>query len=216
MADAVNATEPVVVWGIGTSRTLRVHWLAHELGLDYEVRPVGARTGETQTPEYLAMSAKGKVSVLNHGSLVLTESPAILSYLNEVFADNSKVFVPDNARERAQLSEWCFYVMTELDAHPLYIMRRHEALSDIYGEAPEVVQSAREYFYRLITFADARITEATPYLFGERLSIADILLTTTLGWAERYGLDLSDALLGYLRRATKRPAFKSANTMNYA
>ena len=49
---------------------------------------------------------KGKVPVLNHGSFALTESS--LSYLNEVFADNSKVFVPDNARERAQLSEWCF------------------------------------------------------------------------------------------------------------
>ena len=84
MADAVNATEPVVVWGIGTSRTLRVHWLAHELGLDYEVRPVGARTGETQTPEYLAMSAKGKVPVLNHGSLVLTESFASSGLLSDL------------------------------------------------------------------------------------------------------------------------------------
>ena len=26
----------LVVWGVGTSRTMRVHWLLHELGLEYE------------------------------------------------------------------------------------------------------------------------------------------------------------------------------------
>ena len=211
----MSSESRIVIWGIGTSRTLRVHWLAHELGLDYEVQRVGARTGETQTPEYLAMSPKGKVPVMTHDDLVLTESAAILTYLTEVFADEQRWFVPQTARERGVLWEWCFYVMTELDAHPLYIMRRHEALADVYGEAPDAVQSAREYFYRLIGFADARIGAAAPYLFGERPSIADILLTTTLNWANNYGLQLSDELLKYAETVTARQAYQSAHAMNY-
>lgn len=35
----------LVLWGAGTARTMRAHWVLHELGLDYERRPIGARTG---------------------------------------------------------------------------------------------------------------------------------------------------------------------------
>src|SRR6202030_2735644 len=37
----------LVLWGVGTSRTLRAHWAMHELGLDYECHPILPRTGET-------------------------------------------------------------------------------------------------------------------------------------------------------------------------
>jgi glutathione S-transferase len=37
----------LVLWGVGTPRTLRTHWALHELGLDYECRPILPRTGET-------------------------------------------------------------------------------------------------------------------------------------------------------------------------
>ena len=210
-----QTAEPMVVWGIGTSRTLRVHWLAAELGLSYEVKPVQARTGETQTAQYLSMSPKGKVPVLVHGSLVLTESAAILAYLSDVFAPEQGFFVPKNAIERGQLSEWCFYVMTELDAHALYILRRHESLSAIYGEAPEAAASAREYFQRLIRAAELKIEKADPYLFGRDLSIADILLTTVLSWAHAYGLQLTGALLDYRHTVRQRPAYIQAVKLNY-
>jgi len=38
----------ITVWGAATSRTIRVHWALHELGLDYEPKLIGSRTGETQ------------------------------------------------------------------------------------------------------------------------------------------------------------------------
>ena len=36
-----------VLWGAGTSRTIRAHWALHELDLPYRRRPIQARTGET-------------------------------------------------------------------------------------------------------------------------------------------------------------------------
>ncbi|MEM7408364.1 MAG: glutathione S-transferase family protein [Pseudomonadota bacterium] len=206
--------ETLIIWGIGTSRTLRVHWLARELGLDYETRPVQARTGETQTPGYLAMSPKGKVPVLQHGATVVTESAAILNYLSESYGAGTGVYVPDDAASRAALHDWCYSVMTELDAHPLYIMRRHDALSDIYGEAPEAVASAAEYFDRMVTALALRYPKGEPFLFGERLSIADILLCTTLGWADNYGLALPAVFADYLQRVRARPAFDEATAWN--
>ena len=42
----------ITLWGAGTSRTLRPIWVAEELGVPYDLQPIGPRTGETQTAEY--------------------------------------------------------------------------------------------------------------------------------------------------------------------
>jgi hypothetical protein len=36
-----------IPFGAGASRAMRAHWMRLELGLDYESRPLGSRTGET-------------------------------------------------------------------------------------------------------------------------------------------------------------------------
>ena len=45
----------ITLWGAGTARTIRPIWMAEEMGIAYELKPIGARTGETQTPEYLSL-----------------------------------------------------------------------------------------------------------------------------------------------------------------
>jgi len=39
---------------------------------------------------------------------------------------------------RARLNEWCFFIIAELDAHSLYLIRRHDGLKHLYGEAPQI------------------------------------------------------------------------------
>ena len=43
-----------VVWGAGTPRTLRPHWVLHELGLPYETRAIAPRTPGMEDPAFLA------------------------------------------------------------------------------------------------------------------------------------------------------------------
>ena len=50
------------LWGAGTARTLRPIWMAEELGLPYELYPIGPRTGETQTEDYTSLNPKQKNS----------------------------------------------------------------------------------------------------------------------------------------------------------
>ena len=71
----------ITVWGIGTPRTMRVHWMLAELGLAYDCRPITSRSGETMTAEFLALNPKHKIPVLRHGAMVLSESAAIITYL---------------------------------------------------------------------------------------------------------------------------------------
>ena len=125
-----------ILWGVGTSRTIRAHWALHELGLEYERRPIQPRTGETQTPEFSALNARQKIPLLQDNGFVITESAAIVTYLSDAYGQPHNRLVPDDLRERARCLEWCFFVISELDATSLYVMRRHGDLRHIYGDAP--------------------------------------------------------------------------------
>jgi len=162
----------LTLFGVGTSRTMRAHWMLLELGLDYETRLIESRRGGTLTEEFRHLNPRLKIPALQHGSFVLTESAAIIQYLNETFADPSEFHAPGDARDRAALNEWCYFIMTELDSGSLYVVRRHEALAPIYGEAAAAVSAAKTYFLPNLEAMSPRIDRA-PYLFGEHLSQSD-------------------------------------------
>lgn len=207
--------EKITVWGIGSTRAFRVHWVLKEFGIDYEVKPIRSRTGETQTEEFGRLNPKRKIPVLEHGSVVLSESAAIVGYLSESFEPPADFFVPKTPLERARLDEWCYFIMTELDAHSLYLIRRHDGLKEIYGAAPEAVDSAREYFLKQINAVADRVDAAGTYLMGDKLSIADTLLMSCLDWADKYGIDLPPALQAYHARVSERPKFQEAMRLTY-
>ena len=71
------AAADLTLWGVGTPRTMRAHWMLMELGLDYQMRPIQSRSGETRTVEFLALNPRHKIPVLQHRDLVLAESAAI-------------------------------------------------------------------------------------------------------------------------------------------
>src|SRR3990172_13181701 len=74
-----------IVWGAGTPRTRRAHWMLHELALPYERRPIGSRSGETQTAEFRRLNPSEKIPVLQDGDFVLSESAAIVGYLAQTY-----------------------------------------------------------------------------------------------------------------------------------
>ena len=205
----------VILWGVGTSRTMRAHWMLLELGVDYRFHTIGPRTGETHSGEFLRLNPRHKVPVLQHGSLVLTESAAIIEYLSRTFP-NPQIYLPSNPESVAALSEWCYFIMSELDAASLYMVRRHLRLKDIYGEAPVAVQAAKAYFSHNLEAMAPRIGIASPYLFGTKLSTADILLMTCLEWARAEQVTLPESVMKYRERVAGRFAYQAALARNFA
>ena len=205
----------LTLWGIGTMRTHRPLWLAHEFGLDYELKPVQPRSGETKTPDFLALNPRHKIPVLQHGDFVLTESLAILTYMVESFAAPGAFLVPAEAGERARVTEWCSFAITELDSIALYTIRRHRDLSEIYGEAPAAVEAAEDYFKHQMETMEQRFQETGPFLMGDRFSIADIVLVSCLDFARGYAIALSDHLSEYRARIRARPAYGASFALNY-
>jgi glutathione S-transferase len=204
----------LILWGVGTSRTLRAHWALYELGLKYERRPIGSRTGETQTTEFTKLNPRQKIPLLQDGELTVAESAAIVTYLAESYGRSSGLLPAASSPERAAYYEWCFFTMMELDAHTLYVVRRHTDLRELYGEAPNAVRAAREGFNKQVAVADQTLSAKGPFILGDSFTGADILLTSCLTWANRYELPLTEALRDYMHRTTSRKAYQLAFAAN--
>ena len=69
------------IYGSVKSRTIRVLWMAGELGLQYDQKDWLPRAPETQTPEYRALNANGRVPTIDDDGFILSESMAINFYL---------------------------------------------------------------------------------------------------------------------------------------
>lgn len=208
-------SEERIVWGIGSSRTIRAHWALVELGLEYRTEVVRTRTPDTETPEFRALNPRGKIPVLKDGPVVITESPAIVMHLGETYRDRGTPLVPSDTVGRAKYMEWMSFISMELDATSLYVLRRHWSLPQIYGDSPIANEAAEGYFARMINAAAQLVDDGRPYLLGEAFSGVDILMMTTLDWAIKYNQPLPDVFQAYVGRLSERPGWIEASRVNW-
>lgn len=204
-----------IVWGIGTSRTIRAHWALVELGLDYRIEVVRTRTPDTETPEFVAVNPRGKIPVLKDAEVIIAESPAIVTHLGEAYRDRGIALVPEDRAARAKYLEWMSFISMELDATSLYVLRRHWSLPQIYGDSPVANKASEEYFARMINAAAKLVDDGRPYLLGESFSGVDILMMSTLDWAIKYNQPLPDVFQAYVERLSKRPGWIEASRVNW-
>jgi glutathione S-transferase len=205
----------IEIWGGATSRTLRAHWMAHELALEYTPRLIGSRTGATQEDSFRTLNPKEKIPVLVDGDFVLTESVAIVTYLGDTYGSGTGLVPNVGDQLRARYNEWMSFVQMELDAHTLYVMRKHRDLADLYGEAPAAIQTAIDGFNKQINVA-VDLLANQPYLLGDSFTAADLVLMTCLDWASVYGFTLDPVLDAYRETIHGREACQQAMALNFS
>lgn len=208
------ATEILRVWGIGTPRTLRVHWTLEELGLPYETRPILTRTDAMKDPAFRALSGRGKVPLLELGDQTIGESAAISLTLADRYRSAVALTPAQGSPERPAHDDLCFFAMTEMDAL-LYVLRRHEGLPDVYGESEIACTAARTYFLRSAGEIERRLADGRAHLLGDAFTIADLLVKSCLDWAGFCGIELPGTLRDYAARLGERPALRAAMATNF-
>ena len=72
-------------WLSGSPHAWRVMLTLEAKKLPYASRLLDASRGELKSAEYLRLNPRGKVPTLRHGDFVLSESVAIMEYLDEAF-----------------------------------------------------------------------------------------------------------------------------------
>jgi maleylpyruvate isomerase len=159
--------------------------------IDWENHPVHLAKGEQHSPEFRAINPMGLVPVLDTGGSVLSQSPAIAEYLEEMHPQPP--LLPASVDARAQVREMLHTIGCEI--HPLQNLRVLKYLRAEYAQDDDGVAAwCREWiaqgFVAFENLATARSVD-NKYSFGDSLSLADVWLVPQVYNARRFGLDLS-------------------------
>lgn len=186
------------VFGPVFTRTSRVIWMLEEIGAPYEL----AQT-PPQSPEVLAMNPSGKVPVLIDGDLVINDSSAIMTYLAD---KHGALTYPAGSPERAEQDALFHTLLDEIDA-VLWVATRHSFILPEDKRVPAIRDSLRWEFDRNFQRLEDRLKG--PFLMGDKMTIADILLIHCMSWAKNAGFPLnSKALSAYGKEMRNRPAYQ--------
>jgi glutathione S-transferase len=195
-----------IFWISGSPYAWRVLLAAEVKGVPYVSRLISVSKGENKTPEYLAMNPRGQVPLIKDGDFVLTESMAIVLYL-DTLAERSPLFA-GSARERARIFEAVSAITTGLDPAT-------EAFADpiIFGrpDDPAPLVKNADRLKRELGYLEARLAGA-PWLCGAAITAADIaaypFLMFTLRAANKdFAKDLDLGLLPFEKHYPKLAAW---------
>ncbi len=209
----------IILFGCGTLRTLRVHWMLNELPIPYRSINFLPDSEYSNNDEYKKINSTGKIPSLYIDGTYLFESAAICLFLSERFSEKS-IIPALGSIERARLYQWCFFAMSELDAHTLYVMNKHGGpLKEKYGESDAAVRTAKEGFETQITKVEQELKDGREFILGEKFTVADILLGTCIESAIRQKqyipLTVPQSCISYLENLKHREAYNRAYKLNY-
>lgn len=167
------------------TRSARCRWLLQELKVPFEGIKLQLFKGEHKTPAFLKINPYGRVPVLVDDDLVLSESIAICLYLADKYADKELIPTPGTP-ERGKHDQWLLFCATELE-QPLWQIRRHTQLYTTEKRLPAEVEIAKENFHKAATILEDALRDKI-YIVEDKFSVADIVVTYTLIWADAYNL----------------------------
>jgi len=186
---------------IASGNCYKVKLTLEQLGIAHEWGHVNVVQGETRTEDFLRLNPNGKIPVLvlDDGQ-ALSESNAILNYLAE-----GTPLLPAERLERARVLEWQFF---EQYSHEPYIAVAR-FINKYLGmpEARRAEYEAKQAGGRKALGVMERQLALTPFLTGDRYTIADISLYAYTHVAHEGGFDLADfpAIGAWLARVRGQP-----------
>ena len=196
-------------WRSGTSYRTRI--ALNIKGRDYRQEPVDLREGVQKSEAYRALNPQGLVPALETPDGVLTQSSAIIEWLDERYPA-SPLFPVDPA-ERAVVRAMALAVAC--DIHPLNNLR---VLKYLTGELGVDQQGTDRWAGTWIaTGFDALeamvATHGGRFAYGDTLTAADCHLVPQVYSAERFNVDCSrwPRLLRAVENARAEPAVAAAH-----
>ncbi|XP_043217119.1 glutathione S-transferase 1-1-like [Amphibalanus amphitrite] len=153
------------------------------LGLEYELKQIDTKAGDTRTPEYLEKNPQHTVPLLEDGDLYLAESRAISTYLVNKYAPDSDLY-PKDPKARALVDSRLFFDVG-LNTALMHILKPLKYDGDIVRS-----DAAIPALLDLINIFEAMLAKSE-YAAGDHVTLADLAIVANVSTAEAMGLDLS-------------------------
>ena len=188
----------ITLYTANPSRSSNVQWMLAECGADYDT--VTLDYPQLKEADYLAINPMGKVPALTHAGQVITELPAILTYLAELFPEK-RLIPAAGTLERGQYYRWLSFG-SQLEY----------AILDRWRQVPQSEEWRRSLGYGDFDTAlhtlQTLLADGREYAVGQHFSALDIYLTALLAWGtfRAQVLPNVEPFASYMQRHLQRPA----------
>lgn len=181
-------------------------------GLEYQAVPVNLiapQGGEQRQPAFLAINPQGRVPALRTDEgAILTQSPAIIEYLEERYPQSSLLSkdLAVRAHERAVAA------LVACDIHPLHNVSVLNQLRQL-GQGEEQVTQWISHWISQGLAAIEQLIGDSGYCFGAEPGLADVYLIPQLYAAQRFKVSLAPypRIARVAALAENHPAFIKAH-----
>ena len=195
-----------------SSASYRLRIALNLKGLQPERRSVHLAKGEQRAADYKALNPQGFVPFLIDGDFALSQSLAIIEYLDEKYPDPP--LLPDNIEARATVRQ--IAQLIACDIHPLNNTR----ILGYLGNELKLSDAAKTQWYcrwiheglSALESMLAKRNNVSPFCVGDRPTLADICLIPQVTNANRFAcsLDAFPIIMGIYDHAMTLSAFEAA------
>ncbi|MEI9905417.1 MAG: maleylacetoacetate isomerase [Asticcacaulis sp.] len=169
------------------------------------------RGNEHATPGYKAVNPQGLVPALDHGGDVITQSPAIMEWLEE--AHPEPPLLPRNMEARATVR--AMGALIACDIHPLNNLRVLKTLkNDLHADDDAQKRWARAWIGEGFAALEEMIAQhGKGYCFDSEPTLADCYLIPQVFSAQRFEVDFAPypAIRAVVEHCADHPAFNRAH-----
>jgi len=197
-----------------SSASYRVRIALNLKGLACEQTPIHLRRGggEQFSAAYKRINPQALVPALEDDGRILTQSLAIIEYLDEKYPNPP--LLPAAAADRALVRSMAMVIACEV--HPIQNLRVLTFVKQEYHQTEELMNQWARHWIDLGLSALEQMILAQPnsdkFCFGNTPTLADICLVPQLGNARRYGCDVSQypTIVSIEKNCVTIPAFANA------
>ncbi len=195
------------IWGRASSSNVqKVLWCCTELDLPFERVDHGGPFGGNRDPEYLKLNPNGLVPTVIDGDLVMWELNTICRYL--CATRHGERLYPLAPAARTHVERWMDWQLSVIGG-PMGQLLFGLVRSTPETRDPAAIEAARRRAITAWTIVDDE-TKDRPYLGGDTLSLAEIVLGTQIYRWFAFPIERPELpnLRAWYDRMRERPGFK--------
>lgn len=194
----------ITVYGGAGGSSLRVHWMLHEAGLEYQTKRVDLSKGEHKMPEFLAVNPAGQIPAIDIDGMVFAESFAITQYIAERFKPE---FLGSTPEMHAVATQWALWVMFNVQSSAL------DLAFMVWRNAPDEEKKVKAFAaLDAVLPVFETLLGSREYVAGDMFTIGDIGAVISMTYARFGGFDFSQYpnIVRWLAACESRPAYIAA------